>query len=171
MAARKTAQKTRSTALGKQRPKANPQLKRTATVESDQESGETDAYEEPASEEDVESAKEYDSDALDEDSDQGASRKRKRGVPAKPTPKRSRASPRKKSKRGAPNGDDEAESLYLEEGQEVAGVVVQAPKTGRGGALSSIDSRTFFLPTRHSSPRANFAKYSRLLEQTEGPQI
>jgi len=59
----------------------------------------------------------YDSDDLDEDSDD-QSKKRKRASPKKPQ------SPRKKARRRDENEE-------LPEGQEIVGVVVQAPKTGR----------------------------------------
>ena len=63
----------------------------------------------------------YDSDDLDEDSDDDHSKKRKYSSPRK------NQSPRKKARRT--NKDDEYEEL--EEGQEIVGIVVQAPKTGQ----------------------------------------
>lgn len=66
--------------------------------------------------------KSYDSDDLDEDSDdQSKNLKRKHASPKK------KQSPRKKTRRT--NESDEYEELN--EGQEIVGVVVQAPKTGQ----------------------------------------
>jgi hypothetical protein len=76
--------------------------------------------------------KQYDSDALDNDSydeEKASPKKRKRVSPKKPTKTRS---PRKKSKTA---DDSEEEFVEVEDGQEVVGVVVQAPKTGRGELL------------------------------------
>jgi hypothetical protein len=64
--------------------------------------------------------KDYDSDDLDEDSDD-QSKKRKNASPKK------KQSPRKKARRTDEN--DECEELN--EGQEIVGVVVQAPQTGQ----------------------------------------
>ncbi|KZT63515.1 hypothetical protein DAEQUDRAFT_815601 [Daedalea quercina L-15889] len=70
-----------------------------------------------------------DSDALDEDDDVGAKRKRGRpSVTKKATPKK--GSPKKKRKQDEGSEDEDGE-LDLKDGQEVVGVVVQAPKTGR----------------------------------------
>lgn len=66
------------------------------------------------------SKKAYDSDNLDEDSDD-LSKKRKRATPKKTQ------SPRKKTRRK----DENEEYEELTEGQEIVGVVVQAPKTGQ----------------------------------------
>ncbi|KAF8153363.1 hypothetical protein B0H34DRAFT_723244 [Crassisporium funariophilum] len=72
----------------------------------------------------------YDSDALDEDSDDEPSSSRKR---QRASPKKTLRSPRKKSKK-VEQSDVEYDLEYedgLKEGQEVVGVVVQAPKKGR----------------------------------------
>ena len=77
-------------------------------------------------------AKQYDSDALDDDSDdeeKPSPKKRKRASPRKSTKTRS---PRKKSKTA---DESEEEFVEVEDGQEVVGIVVQAPKTGRGEFL------------------------------------
>lgn len=66
------------------------------------------------------SKKVYDSDDLDEDSDD-QSKKRKRASPKK------NQSPRKKTRRT----DENEVYEELTEGQEIVGVVVQAPKTGQ----------------------------------------
>ena len=64
--------------------------------------------------------KSYDSDDLDEDSDD-QSKKRKHASPKK------KHSPRKKAR----TTDENDEYEELNEGQEIVGVVVQAPKTGQ----------------------------------------
>ncbi|TFY64800.1 hypothetical protein EVJ58_g2369 [Rhodofomes roseus] len=78
-----------------------------------------------------------DSDALDDDEDVGVKRKKRASV-AKAAPKKSspekKASPKKASprkKRNQEESEDEDDGLDLKDGQEVVGVVVQAPKKGR----------------------------------------
>lgn len=68
----------------------------------------------------ADSEKEYDSDALDVSDDQSQNNKKRRRASSK------KRSPRKKQKADSDDGDE------LEHGQEVVGVVVQAPKTGQG---------------------------------------
>ncbi|KAF8965786.1 hypothetical protein BDZ97DRAFT_1811025 [Flammula alnicola] len=73
--------------------------------------------------------KTYDSDALDEDSDDGTVKRKRKGRSSTSTSPKKSQSPRKKKKQV-----DESEEEFeadLKEGQEVVGVVVQAPKTGR----------------------------------------
>ncbi|KAI5829362.1 hypothetical protein K523DRAFT_320647 [Schizophyllum commune Tattone D] len=74
----------------------------------------------------VRAPKEYDSDALDDDSDGDPEppKKRKRGQDKKPTNTSS-----KKSRRAKKDSDEEFDDA--EDGQEVIGEIVQAPKTGR----------------------------------------
>ncbi|KAI0708617.1 hypothetical protein C8Q76DRAFT_627185 [Earliella scabrosa] len=63
----------------------------------------------------------------------GVKRKRAAGTasPKKTPAKKAKASPRKKRKTKKEESDGEESEFELEEGQEVVGVVVQAPKTGR----------------------------------------
>lgn len=121
----------------------NGRKRRAPTENSDGE--EEDAYQDEHS---VSEAESLDSDALDEDEDvKPTSRKRKRAAPAgkkspaktskNASPKKAGASARKKRKTKAEETEDE-DDFELEEGQEVVGVVVQAPKTGRGGLHSPI---------------------------------
>ncbi|KAH9474460.1 hypothetical protein JR316_0012919 [Psilocybe cubensis] len=70
--------------------------------------------------EDEEEEKTFDSDALDEDSDSDA----------KPVKKKGRRSPQKPRAVKKKKGDEDEIDYELEDGQEVVGVVVQAPKTG-----------------------------------------
>ncbi|PCH36828.1 hypothetical protein WOLCODRAFT_92144 [Wolfiporia cocos MD-104 SS10] len=92
--------------------------------------------------EDEEDARSLHSDALDDDDDYirpaGSVRKRKRAAssasPAKRSAKakeKAKKSPRKKRRGGAESADESEDALNLKDGQEVVGVVVQAPKTGR----------------------------------------
>ena len=68
--------------------------------------------------------KTYDSDDLDEDSDDVQSKNLKKRKQASPKKKQS---PRKKTR----TTDENDEYDELDEGQEIVGVVVQAPKTGQ----------------------------------------
>jgi hypothetical protein len=81
---------------------------------------------------------EYDSDALDEEEDHKpkSSKKRKRGSDATGTPSPTKAkAPKRKKRKVVDEDEDEDEDEDLKEGQEVVGVVVQAPKSGRGALL------------------------------------
>ncbi|KAI0772969.1 hypothetical protein BD413DRAFT_603800 [Trametes elegans] len=119
--------------------------KRAATVEEDtaESDDDVDAYKDEKDASEVESLH---SDALDEDDfDAPASggKKRKRvssslkKSPAKKTytrkapAKKASTSTRKKRKTAKDSEDADEDDLELEDGQEVVGVVVQAPKTGR----------------------------------------
>lgn len=72
-----------------------------------------------------------DSDALDDDPP--AKSPKQRGKPkSKSTSSPKKSSPKKRRKVAKEDDDDDEISLELEDGQEVVGRVVQAPKTGRG---------------------------------------
>jgi uncharacterized protein (TIGR02453 family) len=96
--------------------------------------------------------KTYDSDDLDEDSD-NQSKKRKYA-----TPKKNR-SPRKKAKKTDKN--DEYEELA--EGQEIVGVVVQAPKTGQVPP-GQISQNTLDFLTNLKNPACNDREWFKLNE-------
>ncbi|EIW51975.1 uncharacterized protein TRAVEDRAFT_136292 [Trametes versicolor FP-101664 SS1] len=131
----------------KAKPLADGKKKRHVPAdnfEHDEESGREDDIHEDAYEDadDASEVESLDSDALDEDDVKPASRKRKRPAatakkaPAKnagkkTSPKKAGASPRKKRKSAKDEEAEDEDYLELEEGQEVVGVVVQAPKTGR----------------------------------------
>ena len=87
--------------------------------------------------------KAYDSDDLDEDSDDH-SKKRKHASPKK------KQSPRKKARRTEENDDYEE----LNEGQEIVGVVVQAPKTGQVPP-GQISQNTLDFLTKLKNPACN----------------
>ncbi|KAI0634383.1 hypothetical protein C8Q77DRAFT_1111531 [Trametes polyzona] len=132
--------------------RANPRSKKAQDAVSDessagdsQDSGGEDAYQDDGDASEVES---LDSDALDDEDLEASSRKRKRATastkktaPTKSlpqkrlgknsSPRKSGATPRKKRKVTQSGEEDEEDDLELEEGQEIVGVVVQAPKTGR----------------------------------------
>ncbi|KAJ7216515.1 hypothetical protein GGX14DRAFT_441721 [Mycena pura] len=96
---------------------------------------------------DEESEEEYDSDALDDTDDEKKSlKKRKR---KSETGKTTRTPKKKKTD----DLDDEFE-LQLEEGQEIAGVIVQAPKTGRVPP-GQISQNTFDFLTQLADPECN----------------
>jgi len=107
------------------KPSARVVTKKTAARKRKIEE-EEDYNDDSASEETPTSQKKiYDSDALDEDSDFG---ERNRKVKTVRTPKKQKRSSRKKK----PSAESDIEfDEELKEGQEVVGVVVQAPKTGR----------------------------------------
>ncbi|KAF7366464.1 hypothetical protein MSAN_00903400 [Mycena sanguinolenta] len=84
---------------------------------------------------------EYDSDALD-DSDDGATKKRKRKTEVK---KKARSPKKKKTV------DTDDEEFDLEDGQEIVGVVVEAPKTGLVPA-GQISKNTFDFLLKLQSP-------------------
>ena len=87
--------------------------------------------------------KDYNSDDLDEDSDD-QSKKRRRASPKK------NQSPRKKTRKTEEN--DEYDEL--EEGQEIVGVVVQAPKTGQVPP-GQISQNTLDFLTKLKDPACN----------------
>ena len=87
--------------------------------------------------------KNYDSDDLDEDSDD-QSKKRKHESPKK------KRSPRKKAR----TSDENDEYDEVAEGQEVVGVVVQAPKTGQV-APGQISQNTLDFLTKLKNPACN----------------
>ena len=111
---------------------------------------EADDNEEPESDVSRESSDEEDnislhSDALDDDTPPPKPKKRKRALSTSVSRSKSdgNRSPRKsavKKKRKVSGEDsDGPEEIELEDGQEIVGVVVQAPKTGRGVCLCHVE--------------------------------
>ena len=86
----------------------------------------------------------YDSDDLDEDSDHVQNKKRKQASPKK------KQSPRKKARRK----DEHEEYEELNEGQEIVGVVVQAPQTGQVPP-GQISQNTLDFLTNMKNPACN----------------
>lgn len=125
--------------------KAKPSTSDTDDPEEvqDKAESESDAYREDSGEDDVVSLH---SDNLDEDEDEVPKpKKRKRAPTATSRPKSgakrsSRTSPAKKKRKTAGEESDGPEEIELEDGQEIVGVVVQAPKSGRGGYLYHVHS-------------------------------
>ena len=78
-------------------------------------------------------------------------------------PKKTAAGGRKRRKT-ARESDEESE-LELEDGQEIVGVVVQAPKKGRGVCCPSccVAARSFIRLLCYSSTWTNISEYARLL--------
>ncbi|KAL1948090.1 hypothetical protein VTO73DRAFT_12165 [Trametes versicolor] len=161
----------------KAKPLANGKKKRVPAINSEgDESGREDEAHEDAYEDadDASEVESLDSDALDEDDVKAPSRKRKRPTVAakkapaknagkKTSPKKAGASPRKKRKSAK---DDEAEDedyLELEEGQEVVGVVVQAPKTGRVPP-GQISKNTLDFLSQLKKPECNDREWFKLHE-------
>lgn len=109
--------------------------------EGDKAEPESDAYREESDEDDVVSLH---SDDLDDDEDVVPEPQKRKRAPSSGSRSKSgvkRSSPLKKSlgkkKRKVVPGDESegGEEIELEEGQEIVGVVIQAPKTGRGGCF------------------------------------
>jgi hypothetical protein len=97
-------------------------------------------------------SKDWDSDALDEvssdeEAEQETRKKRKRVV--EKSPKKTRAAKRRKAKES-----DEEEELELDDGQEVVGVVVKAPKTGQVPP-GQISKNTLDFLTKLKDPECN----------------
>ncbi|OJT04034.1 hypothetical protein TRAPUB_5270 [Trametes pubescens] len=168
------ARATRSKATAKAPPakdRAVPKNGRKRPAPTENSDGEEeDAYQDA---DDVSEAESLDSDALDEDSDVKApSRKRKRAAPAgkkspaktskNASPKKAGASSRKKRKTKAEETEDE-DDFELEEGQEVVGVVVQAPKTGRVPP-GQISKNTLDFLSQLKKPECNDREWFKLHE-------
>ncbi|KAJ6481784.1 hypothetical protein C8R45DRAFT_1003048 [Mycena sanguinolenta] len=100
---------------------------------------------------DDESEDEYNSDALD-DSDDGATKKRKRKTEVK---KKARSPKKKKTV------DTDDEEFDLEDGQEIVGVVVEAPKTGLVPA-GQISKNTFDFLLKLRLPECNDRQWFKL---------
>lgn len=157
----KTRPNAKATRTSIGRAVSKPTLKEdeTAADNNDSDSGsgddESDAYVDEGAEDDeaddAASVASLDSDALDDsdfDGPSGKGKKRKRAStsasPAKsrtattktPSPTKAKDSPGSAKKRRTKGEDDEDEEFEdLKPGQEVVGVVVEAPKTGRGALL------------------------------------
>ncbi|KAK7040872.1 hypothetical protein VNI00_009468 [Paramarasmius palmivorus] len=108
---------------------------------------------------------EYDSDALDEEEDHKPkpSKKRKRGSDATSTPSPTKAKAPKRKKRKVVDEDEDDEDDDLKEGQEVVGVVVQAPKTGQVPP-GQISKNTFNFLSKLADPACNDREWFKLHE-------
>lgn len=132
--------------------KANPRQKKVKPSSSDADEpeevedkseSENDAYREHSDEEDAVSLH---SDNLDDDEDEVPKPQKRKRAPTsrngrlKSGAKRSpHTAPAKKTKKRKVTGEDSdgPEEIELEDGQEIVGVVVQAPKSGRGVYLGT----------------------------------
>ena len=104
-------------------------------VESSAEDDASEGYKDSDNDSGEEDAGALDSDALDEDDDVQPNNKRKRGGQAGERGRSKKASPRKRRKK-----DEDKEQEWDEEdedGREIVGRVVEAPKTGRGAYTDS----------------------------------
>ena len=138
---------------------------------------ETDAYVEDDSD-DSDALRSLDSDALDEDSDFATSNrgkktlsplKRKRGSTGSPSKARSSSSPKKTSPRKKRRTDEDGVEGVDEEvdgDQEIVGVIVQAPKIGRGTFLSIFYAFHINIFSYFSPPRSNISEYIQFPETT-----
>ena len=125
------------------RKSATQSPKKKRKTEDDEEYDEEDVAPSPA--------QLYDSDALDDDFDEPpATNKRKPRTSTGKTTKQSK-SPRKKKKQDASDVEYDDD---LEEGQEVVGVVVQAPKAGRVPP-GQISKNTLDFLSKLSDPACN----------------
>ncbi|GAW00279.1 hypothetical protein LENED_001783 [Lentinula edodes] len=113
-------------------------------------------------------AKDYDSDALDDDSEFDEADEEDEEEPRKPKRKRANSgkqdkthSPRKRRRKA--NKDDEEDDFDLKEGQEVVGEVVQAPKTGRVPP-GQISKNTFDFLQKLTDPECNDREWFKLHE-------
>ncbi|KAF9075457.1 hypothetical protein BDP27DRAFT_1034319 [Rhodocollybia butyracea] len=115
-------------------------------------------------------AKDYDSDALDEDSEFDAD-EGEEDEEEPQEPKRKRASgagtqsktPSPRKKRRKTSDADEEEDFELKDGQQVAGVIVQAPKTGRVPP-GQISKNTFDFLQKLTDPDCNDREWFKLHE-------
>lgn len=133
--------------------------------ESETESLHSDALDDEDDDDDAESRRKKNKQAL----------KRKRGsvsspkkAPAKKAKPASPAKKRKIKKARKDEDEDEQSDLELEEGQEIVGVVIQAPKTGRGMCNAFYNMEyAFIISLVTSSAWADFEEYSRFLIGTQ----
>ncbi|KAI0942836.1 hypothetical protein AcW1_002611 [Taiwanofungus camphoratus] len=103
------------------------------------------------------------SDALDDEDDYGAGAKRKRSSQSRsPVKAKSKASPKKSSprKKRKTESEEDDDDLDLKEGQEVVGVVVQAPKTGQVPP-GQISRNTFEFLSQLKKPECNDREWCR----------
>ncbi|TFK31899.1 hypothetical protein BDQ12DRAFT_739703 [Crucibulum laeve] len=113
--------------------------------------------------EEEEDAKVYESDALDDDSEfeqegkKEATTKRRRVAATKSK------SPRKKLRRVTEDEEEEEKFDGLKEGQEIVGVVVEAPKTGRVPP-GQISQNTFDFLAKLKDPKCNDREWFKLQE-------
>ncbi|KAJ4471485.1 hypothetical protein J3R30DRAFT_3407849 [Lentinula aciculospora] len=115
-------------------------------------------------------AQDYDSDALDDDSDFDAKADSKENEESK-KPKRKRASrarkqdktPSSRKKRRKADEDDDEEDYNLKDGQEIVGEVIQAPKTGTVPP-GQISKNTFNFLQKLTDPDCNDREWFKLHE-------
>ncbi|CAL1710098.1 unnamed protein product [Somion occarium] len=179
-----SGQKSKAQSTGSTRSQPSPRKKGSEPSESDasdeplseddtEEVDDSDAYQYSAREEEDDEASLH-SDALDEVEDirpakDTTSRKRTRNsdtrgaAKASPAKKgKTKSSPKKKRKTKGSDAEDD-DDLELEEGQEIVGVVVQAPKTGRVPP-GQISQNTFNFLSDLKTPECNDREWFKLHE-------
>ncbi|RPD75971.1 hypothetical protein L226DRAFT_485028 [Lentinus tigrinus ALCF2SS1-7] len=172
-----------STRDGKSTPNSyfNGKAKKIADDDDELTTPEEDEDYEEASDKDATDDESLHSDALDDEDEfetSKASKKRKRAsaspkkAPSKGTPKAQKqtkkkrsasGSARKKRKTKGSEDEDESSELELEDGQEVVGKVVQAPKTGRVPA-GQISKNTLDFLSELRKPECNDREWFKLHE-------
>ncbi|EMD36777.1 hypothetical protein CERSUDRAFT_83800 [Gelatoporia subvermispora B] len=123
-----------------------------------------DIYQEEGQHESEDDAS-LDSDALDEEPARKGGQKRK--AAPRPVTKNGKASPKKSSPRKrrkkADDSDEDDDDLELQEGQEIVGVVVKAPKTGRVPP-GQISGNTLDFLSQLKNPECNDREWFKLHE-------
>ncbi|KAG8926214.1 hypothetical protein FRC02_009064 [Tulasnella sp. 418] len=176
MAKSTTQTRRKSTSSRTPQGKVKPPMKKQklAKYESEEEESsndeDADEYQVQESSEEAESEPEtLKSDDLDDD-DTPSSKKRKRSSPTKQSQKKQASSPRKRGaakgakKRKVANNDEDAFSdVSVEEGQEIVGRIVQAPKEGRVPP-GRISQNTFNFLGQLADPECNDREWFKLHE-------
>ncbi|KAI0791466.1 hypothetical protein BC629DRAFT_1509731 [Irpex lacteus] len=127
-------------------------------IVTEEEDEEEDEDEEPES--DLDSLH---SDALDNDTPPPSGKRKRSSQSPKKKTKESNKSPKKRRKTREEEDEDEAYQVGLDEGQEVVGVVVQAPKTGRVPA-GQISTNTLNFLKQLKDPACNDREWFKLHE-------
>ncbi|KAG8968518.1 hypothetical protein FRC03_007169 [Tulasnella sp. 419] len=177
MAKSTTQTRRKSTSSRTPQGRVKPPMKKQklAKYESEEEESsndeDADEYQVQESSEEAESEPEtLKSDDLDDD-DTPSSKKRKRSSPTKQSQKKQASSPRKRGvakgaakKRKVANNDEDAFSdVSVEEGQEIVGRIVQAPKEGRVPP-GRISQNTFNFLGQLADPECNDREWFKLHE-------
>ncbi|KAG7093333.1 hypothetical protein E1B28_007013 [Marasmius oreades] len=107
--------------------------------------------------------KDYDSDALDDDESEPRKTKRTSTKRKRDLKSPSKKSPTKKRRRIEKDEDEDDDVLELKEGQEVVGLVVQAPKTGQVPA-GQISKNTLDFLSMLADPACNDREWYAILD-------
>ncbi|OCH90168.1 hypothetical protein OBBRIDRAFT_793554 [Obba rivulosa] len=164
ISAKRATQRTKTEAGRRRTRQASSELDESALSEDVSDGG--GAYEEEGPVESEDDASLH-SDALDDDDAAGvASKGRKRKAAVQSPAKAKRRSPKKGSprkRRKAEESDDDEDDVVLQEGQEIVGVVVKAPKTGRVPP-GQISQNTLDFLSQLKNPECNDREWFKLHE-------